>query len=178
MSPDEVLRFWFQELTPAHWFRKDHMLDEKIKTRFGKVHEAARSGHLQSWRSTVKGRLAEIIVLDQFSRNIHRGTGAAFAQDDLALSLAQELVDSGGDRELSTNEKAFAYMPFMHSESPEIHELALRLFSQNGLEENFRFELLHKDIINQFGRYPHRNSALGRRSTPAEIEFLQTHPGF
>jgi uncharacterized protein (DUF924 family) len=120
-----------------------------------------------------EGRLAEIIVLDQFSRNMFRDTPAAFAQDALALVLAQEAVFSGADKLLSETQCSFLYMPFMHSESLVIHELAVELFSKPGLEGNLDFEMRHKVIIEKFGRYPHRNNILQRESTEEEMEFLK-----
>ncbi|RMH18945.1 MAG: DUF924 domain-containing protein, partial [Gammaproteobacteria bacterium] len=122
------------------------------------------------------GRLAEIIVLDQFSRNLYREDPRAFAQDALALALSQEAIAQEADQALSASQKAFLYMPFMHSESAIIHEMALKLFDQPGLEGNLDFEIQHKTIIDQFGRYPHRNAILGRSSTEAEQKFLQ-NPG-
>lgn len=172
----EVLAFWFDELAPRQWFTKDEALDRLIASRFSLLLEAARNGELWQWRRSALGRLAEILVLDQFSRNIHRDTPAAFAQDPLALVLAQEAVTNGADRYLDTSHKPFLYMPYMHSESLLIHDEALRLFDQPGLEENLRFERRHRDIIARFGRYPHRNAILGRGSTPEEIAFLQ-EPG-
>jgi len=140
------------------------------------VHEAAVAAELWPWRATAEGRLAEVIVLDQFSRNIHRDTAAAFANDALALALAQEAVARGCDLELSPAERVFLYLPWMHSESALIHEVALRLYSAPGLEQNLDFERRHKVIIDRFGRYPHRNAILGRASTPEELEFL-AQPG-
>ena len=129
-----------------------------------------------AWRTTAEGRLAEIIVLDQFSRNVYRDTPRAFAQDVPALVLAQELVASGQDRSLSIAQRTFAYMPYMHSESALVHVQAVALFSQPGMEDNLNFELRHKAIIDRFGRYPHRNAVLGRPSTPEELAFL-SEPG-
>jgi uncharacterized protein (DUF924 family) len=137
---------------------------------------AARAFELHAWRIRPEGRLAEIIILDQFSRNIHRGTPDAFAADQLALALAQEAVSSGADQALPVSRRAFLYLPFMHSESPAIHERAVRLFSASGLAENLKSELRHQAIITRFGRYPHRNSILGRISTPEEEAFLE-EPG-
>jgi uncharacterized protein (DUF924 family) len=122
--------------------------------------------------ATPEGRLAEIIVLDQFSRNVWRDTPRAFAQDALALALAQELVASGQDRSLPVAQRSFAYMPYMHSESALIHEQAVALFSQPGMADTLRFELQHKAIVDRFGRYPHRNAILGRSSTAKELAFL------
>lgn len=172
----EVMGFWFDELTPRQWFIKDEVLDREIESRFLVTFEAARRGELWQWRLSAKGRLAEILVLDQFSRNIYRDNPEAFAQDPQALVLAQEAVSHGVDRHLGISQKPFLYMPYMHSESLAIHEEALRLFDQPGLEENLDYERRHRDIIARFGRYPHRNALLGRESTPEEIAFLQ-EPG-
>jgi uncharacterized protein (DUF924 family) len=140
------------------------------------VLDAAMAGELQPWREAADGRLAEIIVLDQFSRNIHRGTPRAFAADPVALVLAQEALRVGADQVLPPERRAFLFMPFMHSESPRIHETAIRLFQQPGLEANLDAALRHKAIIDRFGRYPHRNALLGRVSSDEEQAFLQT-PG-
>ena len=174
--PSDLLHFWFTELTPQQHFAKDAALDESIRTRFGPTLEAAARCELFPWRATPEGRLAEILVLDQFSRNVYRDTARAFAQDALALALAQELVASGQDRSLPTAQRVFAYMPYMHSESAVIHEQALTLFAQPGMENNLDFERRHKAIIDRFGRYPHRNAVLGRTSTPEELAFL-SEPG-
>lgn len=173
---EAVIRFWFDELAPAQWFRKDPELDGEIAARFGELLEAAGRGELWSWRLSARGRLAEVIVLDQFSRNIHRDTPLAFARDPVALVLAQEAVASGIDRHLEVPWRAFLYMPWMHSESLAIHDEALGLFDQPGLEEQLRFEHRHRDIILRFGRYPHRNAILGRPSTAEELAFLD-QPG-
>lgn len=172
----EVLNFWFSELTPEQWFLKDQKVDHQIHQRFGLVHLAASRCELSSWRISPEGRLAEVLVLDQFSRNLFRHDARAFAQDPLALGLAQEAIHSGLDQTLTPHQKSFLYMPFMHSESAVIHEEAVRLFSQPGLEFNLDFELRHKKIIDRFGRFPHRNQFLERPSTLEEIEFLKT-PG-
>ncbi|PKF49427.1 DUF924 family protein [Enterovibrio nigricans] len=171
-----VLTFWFDELTPKEWFVKDEKLDETIKSRFGSLLEQAAKSECFEWRDEPVGRLAEIIVLDQFSRNIYRDTPKAFAQDPMALALAQEAVALGIDRELPPERRCFLYMPYMHSESAVVHEEAVRLFNQPGLEHNLDFEIRHKEIVDRFGRYPHRNAILGRESSPEELAFL-SQPG-
>ena len=176
MQASDVIHFWFEELSPQQHFAKDPALDTNMRTRFGLTLEAAIRCELFAWRTSPEGRLAEILVLDQFSRNIFRDIPRAFAQDALALILAQELVASGADRQLPLNQRAFAYMPFMHSESPLIHEQALQLFAQPGLEVSHDFEVQHKIIIDRFGRFPHRNRILGRASSAPEIAFL-SEPG-
>lgn len=175
-TPQDVLHFWFEELGNAQRFAKDSAIDAAIGQRFGATLQAAMAGELWDWRRSGDGRLAEIVVLDQFSRNIYRDTPAAWAQDAQALTLAQELVASGADRALPPAQRAFAYMPYMHSESLAIHAQALMLFSQPGLENALAFEHKHRAILERFGRYPHRNQVLGRHSTPEEIVFLN-QPG-
>lgn len=172
----EVLKFWFEEISPAQWWQKDAAFDRLLAERFAHLVEQASRGELYSWRQTVQGRLAEILLLDQFSRNIYRDTPRAFAQDAMALVLAQEGVSAGVDRELPAPQRHFFYMPYMHSESSAIHRVAESLFDQPGLEQALLFERKHKAIIDRFGRYPHRNAILGRSSTPEEIAFLQ-QPG-
>ncbi len=169
---DTILTFWFEELEPQQWWQSDAAVDAEIDQRFHPLHHAACAGELSDWRRTAMGRLAEIIVLDQFSRNLFRGDRRAFAQDGMALVLAQEAIRAGADQACEAPRKAFFYMPFMHSESASIHTQALTLFGQSGAEFNLPFEIKHKAIIDRFGRYPHRNTILGRTSTPAELAFL------
>jgi uncharacterized protein (DUF924 family) len=176
MNPQSILDFWFTELSPKQHYAKDAALDDAIRSRFAATLEAAARCELWAWRSTAQGRLAEIVVLDQFSRNVYRDTAASFAQDPLALALAQELVASGQDRELPLEQRSFAYMPYMHSESALVHAQAVALFSQPGMESSLRFMLRHKEIVDRFGRYPHRNAVVGRSSSVDELAFLQ-EPG-
>lgn len=173
MKPHDILNFWFEELEPKQWWVKDLALDEMIKERFEGVHRQAMAGELYTWRESPEGRLAEIIVLDQFSRNMYRDQPGSFASDPLALCLAQTAVAVGDDLKLNDQQKPFLYMPYMHSESLTIHDEAMRLFKDL---PNLDFEIKHRDIIVKFGRYPHRNDILGRESTAEEIKFL-TQPG-
>ena len=173
---DKVIHFWFVESRPEQWFKKDPAFDRLVTERFKALHRAAIKCELHSWRDTALGRLAEIVILDQFPRNIYRDSEKAFAGDPLALALSQEALRAKAHSSLDVTQRAFLYMPFMHSESAVIHEIAVRLFSEPGLERNLEFELRHKAIIDRFGRYPHRNDILGRASTAEEIEFLKT-PG-
>ncbi len=167
-----VLSFWFNEIETKQWWIKDGELDHLIADKFQATHAAAASGELSPWREMASGRLAEIIVLDQFSRNIYRNTPLAFAFDTQALELAKTAILVRAPQSLEPKQRAFLYMPFMHSESALIHETAVELFSEPGLEYNLEFELKHKAIIDRFGRYPHRNAILGRKSTAEEIKFL------
>lgn len=171
-----ILSFWFEELTPAQWWQKSRLLDDDIRRRFGDLHRRACLGELFEWRTHAQGRLAEIIVLDQFSRNMYRDQPEAFAADGMALVLAQEAISAGAERGLTREQRAFLYMPMMHSESLKVHDVALALFEKNGVADNLAFEQRHREIIVRFGRYPHRNAILGRASTAEERTFLQ-QPG-
>lgn len=176
----EVISFWFEECTPEQWFRRDDTLDRAIRERFYKTYQDITEEKTANWRATPQGRLAEVIVLDQFSRNMFRGTPKAFAEDARALRLAGQAISVGDDKKLPRAMRPFLYMPYMHSESKEAHRKALFLFLRLipwGFGY-FRYELKHKRIIDRFGRYPHRNRILGRQSTPAEEEFMKHHPGF
>lgn len=172
----EIIQFWFEEIESYQWWAKDENFDELIRTRFLDTHTQAVKGELFSWRDTSMGALAEIIVIDQFSRNMFRDKPAAFAYDPIALVLAQSAIAQGLDLELPEQMRSFLYMPFMHSESLVIHAVAESLFSQLGLQSPLEYEHKHKEIIEKFGRYPHRNNILNRTSTPEEKEFL-TQPG-
>jgi uncharacterized protein (DUF924 family) len=172
-TPDAVLKFWFEETTPGQWYATDTSFDRLITERFGETHRAATAGELAHWRDSAEGRLAEVIVLDQFSRNIYRDDPRSFASDVAALILAQEAIARGIGPALSATMRAFLYMPFMHSESAAIHQTALALFGEQDMENNLDFEIRHKTIIDRFGRYPHRNAILGRVSTTEELAFLQ-----
>jgi uncharacterized protein (DUF924 family) len=171
-GPADVLRFWFEEAGPEAWWKPDPAFDGTIRRRFAGLYGRAVRGELSAWRATAEGRLAEIIVLDQFSRNLFRDDARAFAQDLAALALSQEAVAAGAHRALDPVRRAFLLLPWMHSESREIHATAERLFRELTPPENYDFELRHKAIVDRFGRYPHRNAVLGRASTPEEIEFL------
>ncbi|MBA3903652.1 MAG: DUF924 domain-containing protein [Rhodocyclaceae bacterium] len=172
----DVLKFWFEEIEPKMWWVSDREFDNQIKDRFLAILQQAMRGELFAWRKEPKGRLAEVIVLDQFSRNIYRNSPLAFSQDSMALVLAQEAIAVGAHNAMSPIERTFLYLPFMHSESKRIHEWAESLYRANGLGHNYEFELKHKAIIDRFGRYPHRNEILGRASSAEELEFLK-QPG-
>jgi uncharacterized protein (DUF924 family) len=176
MQPDSVLEFWFEEIEPEQWWSVNPQFDATIRDRFLPLWHRAIAGELYPWRGTATGRVAEVIVLDQFSRNVFRETPTAFAQDPIALVLAQEAVASGVLEGLLPDQRTFLLLPYMHSESRLIHVEAERLFREWTPSENYEFELRHKAIVDRFGRYPHRNATLGRTSTAEEVEFLKT-PG-
>lgn len=181
-SPDAVLAFWFGPpgaplVSRPEWFRKSEAFDASIRERFRETHAAAHAGRLSAWESTPRTLLALIVVLDQFPRNMYRGTAAAFASDGAALGAARRLVGLGWDAALHPFERQFAYLPFEHAESADAQAESLRLFGAlevlpetRGLLEWAR---KHARIIERFGRYPHRNAILGRASTPDELAFLR-----
>ncbi|MEC8428876.1 MAG: DUF924 family protein [Pseudomonadota bacterium] len=171
-----VLEFWFEEIDSKLWWTKDISFDDLIRQRFSSLLEQAIAGELAPWRESAQGSLAEVIVLDQLSRNIYRDDPRSFAQDPQALALAQIAIAKGYDTQLQDARRSFLYLPFMHSESALIHEQAVILYESLDSGDNLNFELRHKSIIDRFGRYPHRNAILGRESTPAEREFL-SQPG-
>ncbi|UTF61641.1 DUF924 family protein [Gilvimarinus sp. DA14] len=170
---EEVLKFWFVELKPQDWFKKSDRLDRTISARFAELHSIVCENVAPSDKDTPRSLLAKVIVLDQFSRNMFRDTAKAFAYDDQALALAVFAVKRGWDNKLTAEERSFLYMPYMHSESPQVHKTALDLFARLGNAINLKFERQHKAIIDRFGRYPHRNQVLGRKSTAEELAFLQ-----
>jgi uncharacterized protein (DUF924 family)/formiminotetrahydrofolate cyclodeaminase len=171
-----VLDFWFDPQNQPFWFQKNDAFDLSIREHFYDLWRDGCNGLLSDWRETIEGRLAEIILLDQFSRNLNRDDYKAFAQDGMALMLAQEAIRHPDFTRLSQEQQRFVLMPFMHSESAGIHEKAVVLFEKLGDPATLEYEIRHKRIIDQFGHYPHRNAILKRVSTPAEIEFLN-QPG-
>lgn len=173
VTASSIIDFWFKEVTPEQWWLKDETFDQLIRQRFLTIHHAAIAGELFEWRKTAQGRLAEIIVLDQFSRNIYRDTPKAFSNDSLALALAQEMVRIELDKTLNDEMRSFVYLPYMHSESVLIHQQAVVLYLALGNESSLAFEYQHQVIIERFGRYPHRNKILGRDSTELELAFLK-----
>ena len=176
MSYLSVIEFWFEEVAPAQWWRKSDDFDALIRGRFSALHQSATHCELTEWRRRPLGRLAEIIIIDQFSRNLYRNQAQAFTYDSLALALAQQTVAAGIDKRLCARQRGFLYMPFMHSESRKIQKQSIQLFSQPGLDAHLSSAQQHQVIIEQFGRYPHRNKILGRASTTEELTFLQ-QPG-
>ena len=170
----DVLDFWFGEFTRKQWFTPDAAVDQRIRARFGDLlARFRRDGVPETWRASAQGRLAAIVVLDQFSRNIHRGTADAFAADGAALALARETLAAGLDRELDATGRMFVYMPFQHAEDRPAQQRSLELFASFDDPEANRSARVHKDVIDRFGRFPHRNAALGRVSTAAEKAYLE-----
>jgi uncharacterized protein (DUF924 family) len=167
-----VLQFWFDECAPEQHFAKDAALDRTIADRFGTLRERVIAEGAAAWRDDADSLLAAIVLIDQFGRNIHRGSGRAFAADPLALSLARDGVARGFDRQLPLERRRFVYMPFMHAEDVHAQAECIRLFEAAGDVESSAFARRHAAVIDAFGRFPSRNVALGRPSSPAEMAYL------
>jgi uncharacterized protein (DUF924 family) len=177
-TADDVLNFWFLEHSEPDWFGGKPEFDAQIAAQFAETHAAATRGETWRWRTTPRGRLAEIIVLDQFSRQLFRGQSQAFASDGVALTLAQEAVAGGHHNFLpAMPERMFMLLPYQHSESAMVQAESIRLYTAMGVPEMMKYAEGHAQCIARFGRFPKRNAALGRTSTPAEIEYIATKDG-
>ncbi len=177
VTPDEVLAFWFTEAGPDKWYVKDEELDHQITERFESIVKKLAGTYERVsnslWQGGPKDALATIIVLDQFPRNIYRGSAQSFQYDPLALHAAEAAIAAHQDTEVPEQFRSFFYLPFMHSEDLEDQEQCVRLFeTRMNNEENLKFAVIHRDIIKKFGRFPHRNELLDRVSTPGETTFL------
>ncbi|MBU2486436.1 MAG: DUF924 domain-containing protein [Alphaproteobacteria bacterium] len=175
-TPETVLDFWFNDLTPKDWFVKNEELDRRIAERFSGLHLALSRDISDEWRATPEARLALIVVFDQFPRNIYRGSPLAFATDGLALKEAKAALAVGADKSVDESRRAFFYMPFEHSEDIGEQERCVALFEALGNENYLDYANQHLDIIKRYGRFPHRNPILGRVSTPEEKAYL-AEPG-
>jgi uncharacterized protein (DUF924 family) len=173
----EVLDFWFEELGPSHWFDKSEVIDAQIRDRFLLLHERLVT-HDGAGIETARQLLAAVIVLDQFSRNVFRGTSRAYAADPLARRLAGNAVEQGFDVGMSEHERLFLYLPFQHSENPLDQARSVELFTRLGNEEWTRYAIEHKTIIDRFGRFSHRNAILNRVSSAEELELLKDPMGW
>jgi uncharacterized protein (DUF924 family) len=189
IEPKDVLDFWFSERVQLLCFERDDAFDAEIRERFGAAVAAAQAGGFAEWRATPEGALALVILIDQMSRNVFRGSPQAFAGDARALAIAQQIVESGADRGFSFTQRRFTYLPFEHSEDPQMQKQALKLFGGLAVEcaaehnvdaaVQLLYAARHAEIIFRFGRYPHRNAVLGRASTPEEEAFLkEPHSSF
>ena len=171
-TPKEVTNFWFSPQSRPHWLSASDAFDAEVQERFGTLCDRARAGELDDWAKTPEGALALILLLDQVPRNIYRNTAQAFASDATALEFARKAVSSGFDRDAGKDERLFYYLPFEHTEDCATQDEAVRLIEALGDEEHAEYARRHHDIIQRFGRFPHRNAQLGRTSTEEEIEFL------
>ncbi len=171
IGPAGVIAFW-REAGPNKWFNKDDSFDRQVAERFGALHADAASGRLDDWSQTPEGALALLILLDQFSRNLFRGSAQTYAQDAKAREIARRAVEAGFDRQVDQDLRKFFYMPFMHSESIADHDRCVALSHALSDAATFKFARHHQGIVRRFGRFPHRNAILGRHTTPAEQAFI------
>ncbi len=171
IAPQDVLAFW-RDAGPKKWFAKDDAFDDEIRTRFLATYEAAAAGKLAAWEAQADSALALLIVLDQFPRNMFRGSARTFTADPTALAIAERALARGFDQHFPVSEKAFLYLPFEHSEKLADQERSIALFGATGDADLLKWAELHANIIRRFGRFPHRNAMLGRTTTAEEQAFL------
>jgi uncharacterized protein (DUF924 family) len=172
ITPAEIVSFW-RDAGPDKWFAQDENFDQAIRSRFQPAYEVAANGALAGWEDSAEGALALVVLLDQFPRNMFRGTARAFATDALARAVADRALARGFDRATEPVLRPFFYLPFMHSEAPSDQDRSVRLYEALGEAEQLRFAIEHRDVVQKFGRFPGRNRALGRDTTPAEQAFLE-----
>ncbi len=170
-TPSEIVEFWF-DAGPEQWFGKAPEFDDEITRRFGHTAEQAANGAFDDWCKTSEGTLALILVLDQFRRNIHRGSSQAFSADNRALAISRAAIERSVDKNLPVEKRKWLYLPYEHAEDLETQEQCVALFEAAGIEADLKWAVDHRDIIARFGRFPHRNATLGRTSTPEEDQFL------
>lgn len=177
-TPQNVLDFWFSPEMQPYWFQKSEDIDRQIIQLFSETYEAAHGGRLDHWLGSAEDALALAITLDQFPRNMFRGSGRSFESNDMALRAAGIALERGYDQQIDADRRQFFYLPFMHSEDLDDQERSVRLYEALGNDFALGFAREHRDIVARFGRFPHRNEALGRQTTAEEAEFLKTHQGF
>ncbi|WP_455374842.1 DUF924 family protein [Kaarinaea lacus] len=178
VTPEDIIKFWFEEIDRKIWFNSTPEFDDHLRDRFEQVYLAALNNELKDWENSPVGCLALVIVLDQFPLNMYRGKAESFSGEIKSRSVAQWAIEKHFDEQLNSDQKAFLYMPFMHSENPEDQDLSVSLYEKAGLENNLRFARHHRDIVRKYGRFPHRNKILGRKSTQAEIAYLDSDEAF
>jgi uncharacterized protein (DUF924 family) len=170
--PEEIFLFW-KDAGPDKWFKSDPAFDEQVRARFLETYEAGIRGELDGWERSTYGAFALVILFDQFPRNIFRGTPKAFSSDEKAKQIAERAIAAGRDKAVDPEVHTFFYMPFMHSEALADQERCVALMRESGKQENVKYAEIHRDAIARFGRFPHRNEILGRKSTPEETAYLE-----
>jgi len=174
----EIIEFWFEPPMSDHWFSSTPEIDKQITATYEELWEQAQQGELKEWENDSEGCLALCILLDQLPLNMFRGTAKSFSTEQQAVAVSKQAIKKGLDKDVAEDKVAFLYMPLMHSENFQDQELCVQSFANANLEGNHRFAKHHRDLIKEFGRFPHRNDLLGRESTPAEIEYLQSDRAF
>ena len=176
--PADIIEFWFSPRVKKLWFKSTAEFDRELREKYLDTWQQAKNGELDHWRDSAAGCLALVIVFDQFPLNMFRHDAERYSTEARSREVARHAIEAGFDSALEADQKAFLYMPFMHSEDLADQRLALELYQQPGLESNLRFARHHHDVVARFGRFPHRNEALGRQSTEAEIEYLNSKEAF
>ena len=170
---EDIIQFWFSEEVRKLWFNSTKEFDDQLSQRFENLWSLARCGNFDHWQLEPKGALALVIILDQFPLNMFRSDKRQYSTESQARKIARYAIEQGLDQCLSAEQRAFLYLPFMHSESLEDQDYAVSMYEKAGLENNLKFAIHHRDVVQRFGRFPHRNVFLGRESTPEEIEYLK-----
>ena len=178
MDYNSIINFWFDAETKPLWFNSTKEFDEQLQRDFSDIFLKAKNNVLKHWEEQPLGALALVIILDQFPLNMFRGKAESFSTESLSRVIAENAINKGFDAELTIEQRAFLYLPYMHSENIDDQEKSLILFNQPGLENNFKFAQHHYDIIKNFGRFPHRNEILGRESTSGEVKYLNSERAF
>jgi len=177
-TAEEIIDYWYSPKISKQWFASTAQLDAEIKTKYEALWQTASSGELDHWQASPQGCLALIIVLDQFPLNMYRNRPVSFSTEAKSIEVARHAVEKGFDQILQQEQKAFLYMPFMHSEKLSDQNLSVKLFTEAGLKDNQHFAEHHRELIRRFDRFPYRNEILGRTSTPEEIEYLNSEEAF
>jgi uncharacterized protein (DUF924 family) len=178
VTPRQVLEFWFSPRVRPLWFNSTEAFDQELRERFLITYEATANGALDGWATGPQGALALVICLDQFPLNMFRGLPTAFVTEAAALAVASDAIDHGWDKQLEPEGLIFLYMPFMHSENLADQDRAVALYKAAGMQENLRYAIHHRDIVQRYGRFPHRNAILGRPSNPEELDYLASEGAF
>ena len=178
IKPEDIIQFWYSEPMSKHWFKSTPEIDVLICEKYESLWHDAKLGKLNSWKESVQGCLALVLLFDQFPLNMFRGKPESFSTEAISIELTLYGIEQGYDKQIPQSKLSFFYMPLMHSELMSHQNLSVERFEQAGLKENVRFARHHRSIVEQFGRFPHRNSILGRESTQAEIDYLNSEHAF
>ena len=178
ITPEEIIKYWFSDRIKKQWFSSTPELDREIHDKFSEIWHEASEGKLEVWGDTPEGCLALVILLDQCPLNMFRGKAKSFTTESQAREIAREAIKRGFDKALQTEELSVLYLPFMHSENEADQEDSVKFYQEANLKENLDFAKHHRDLIKEFGRFPHRNAILGRTSTKEELEYLESNRAF
>lgn len=177
-TPQQIIDFWYSPAIKQHWFNSTPEIDQQIREQYQTLWQQAQAGQLDSWQQSPQGCLALVILLDQFPLNMFRGKAEGFATEQQAVAICKQAIQQGLDKQLEKPQLGFLYMPLMHSENRADQDLSISKFTEAGLPDNLHFAQHHREIVQRFGRFPHRNAILGRESTAEEIAYLNSEQGY